>query len=140
MFRSPRRFVRGLALVALGFLLASMVSGSASGALAAIFFLPILLLKIAMFVFLVGLVLKVVTGRWGPGGGWPHERGRRWDQRWSPRPPRAGDGSRWWYRGEPMDTPRRSAPEPPVDRDRADWEESMQRARAEVEGLDRPYR
>ncbi len=160
MFRPPRQLLRPLALVALGFLLAAMITGNGGGVIGAILFLPFLILKMLFFFLLIGFLMKVAFGgrgpwsrgprrspwRGGPWGprGWAHGPRGRWDDRdersgdrWGTEPPRRDDGSRWWYRDQPMSAPRPPAPRPSTEPEQRDWEESLRRARAEVDDIDR---
>ncbi len=89
--------------------LASLFGGTAAGGLAALLFFPILLLKIAFFVMLLGFIGRRIgrwDGRWDGGwdGGWDGSRHgprhRRHDPRREPREPRRSDEERFdeWHR------------------------------------------
>jgi len=131
-----RRFpLRGLALIALGFLLASALSGGGAAVGAAtgfLLFLPLLALKLLFLFFLFGAVLSFAGGGWGRGP-WHHRRpygGRRRGYG------RGGDdGARWWYKGQPM-----SPSAPARNPEEQEWEETLRQARREVDDLDAPYR
>ncbi len=129
MFGPFRRFpFRGLALVAIGFLLASALAGGApvfAGAAAGLGFvllLPLLLFKMLFVFFLFGALLRFVGGRgrgWGPGWG-----------------PGRGPGGPWHRHGEESSSGRRDRW---FDEERRDWEESLRRAREEVREYDNPF-
>ncbi|MEM9612087.1 MAG: hypothetical protein AAGA59_04100 [Actinomycetota bacterium] len=162
MFGSAPRFpFRGLLLIGLGFLLASMIGGGATvgGVVSAVLFLPLLILKVMFFLVLFSLFFRLV-GAFAGGGGrhrghygpWGHRRrgdgesddrgdrwaghghrGRRGGQR---RDGASTDPGYWSYRGRPMPGPTPPAPS----RDDTEWEESLRQARREVDDLDAPYR
>lgn len=130
MIGTARRFpgfpLRGLFLVALGFLLASLLGGGGSGLVGVLglVLLPLLLVKMVAMFMLFGFALRFIgprsaSGRgWGPGpggrGGWGHHHGR----------PTDGPGT---------DRADASAQQ----RDRADWDESLRWARTEVDRAER---
>ena len=155
MFGPYRRFpFRGLALVALGFLLASVLAGGGpalSGAAAGVGFLlviPLIMLKMLFMFFLFGVMLRFVgggrgRGPWGPGpyGGRHHDRWNRWSdqsrehgwgQGWGP-----GWGNRWGSDGPGSRRP----PSQPDDRwseqEQRDWEESLRLAKEELRDSER---
>lgn len=148
MFGSAPRFpFRGLLLIGLGFLLASMLGGAAGTAgsiAAAILFIPLLILKVLFFLFLFSLFFRMAgafagggrgpggdRGPWGPGrphgpGGRRTHHGRR----------TTADPGHWSYKGRPMTDPTPPAPS----QEDAEWEESLRQARREVDDIDAPFR
>lgn len=125
MFGPFRRFpMRGLALVAIGFLLASVLAGGApvfSGAAAGLglaLLFPLFLFKMFFLFFIFGSVLRFAGGGrgWGPGPHWGH----------------GGPGHR---SGGPSSEPDRER----SDTDQRDWEESLRRAWEELREHDSPF-
>lgn len=120
MFGPYRRFpFRGLALVALGFLLASVLAGGApafSGAAAGVgllLLIPLIMFKMMFMFFIFGAMLRFVgggrgRGPWGPG---PYGPGHR-------RPPSQPD-DRW------------------SEQEQRDWEESLRLAKQELRDSER---
>jgi hypothetical protein len=132
MFGPYRGFpFRGLALIALGFLLASALAGggsAAAGAAAGLALLiPLLLFKMLAVFFLFGALL-----RFAGGSGW--RRGRRpgWDR-----------GGPWSARGDTFEGGDRSPwgrdDRSSFDRERWEWEESLRQAREELRDYDTPF-
>ena len=134
MFGPTRRFpfIRGLALVALGFLLASALAGggsAASGAAAGFglaLLIPLFLVKMLFLFMLFGAMLRFAGagGRHRGPDGWG--RGP-WHDR---RPGTTGGDDRYpWERDDSTAD---------HERDRRDWEESLRRAREELRDHDAP--
>jgi hypothetical protein len=129
MFRSVRRFpFGGLALVALGFFLASLLGGgAAAGGLGiGLLFLPFLLLKMFFIFLLFGAFFRFVGmgSHWRGGSGW---RPGPWHER--------GHGV---HRSEEFYPWERTQQDREADADRRQWEQSLREARAEVDDLDAP--
>ena len=141
MFRTHRRSpIKGLLLIGLGFLAALAVTGGAAGSIAsAVLFVPLLILKMLFFFFLISMVFKLMAPRFTPFRFAGHGM----------RAP-SGDDIHWRYRGRPMPGPAAprpasswastSAPSWASSPERTEWEESLRAARAEVDDLDAPYR
>lgn len=133
---------KGLALVGLGVLLATVIGGAGTvGAVAAgLLFLPLLFLKFLFVFFMIGLFLRLAGhGHGGGHGPWRrnrHQHGRdtRGRRSWSSET--GPDEAVWRYRGRPMSGPMPPAPSA----EQAEWEESLRQARREVDDLDAPYR
>ena len=126
MFGPYRRFpFRGLALVALGFLLASVLAGGApaftgaAAGLGLVLLVPLFLFKMLFLFFLFGTFLRFAGGGrgWerGPGWGPPRHRHRRHED------PPTGFDDRW------------------SDREQQEWEESLRQAREELRDYDSPF-
>lgn len=115
MFGPFRRFpLRGLALVAIGFLLAGALAGGspASGAAAGfglLFALPLLMFKMFFLFFIFGSFFRFAGG------------GRGWDR-----------GAYDRNSGRSTEQPR----DVEAEQDRRSWEESLRQAREEVQRLD----
>ncbi len=132
---APRFPLRGLALVAIGFVLASALIGGGPGAgvatgLGVALLLPFLALKLLFVLFLFGALFRFA----GAGAGWrPGPRSGRgfggpWQRGWDDRAHSSDEPYPW----ERPSQHRANDPE------RQQWEENLRQARAEVEGLDRP--
>ena len=74
MFGTARRFpgfpLRGLLLIALGFVLASAFAGGGSGllgGLGVVLLIPLFLFKMLFMFMLFGLLLRFIGPGWGPG-------------------------------------------------------------------------
>ena len=139
----PRFPLKGLALVAIGFLLANAISGGGSGAfLAGLLFVPLLILKMMFIIFLVSTVFRFAAGGHHHRDHYHRYQGRGRHGRRSHRGPwadhhqRTGsdDGAQWWYKGRSM-----QPSSEPVDPERLEWEEHLREARREVDDLDGPY-
>ena len=120
MFGPYRRFpFRGLALVALGFLLASAFAGSAASGAAAgfglLFALPLLMFKMFLMFMFFGALFRFAGGGWGRGRDWGHHHGPRYPHPGGPRPEKR---------------------DPVAESERRDWEESLRQAREEVRKFD----
>jgi hypothetical protein len=121
-----RRFpFRGLALVALGFLLASVLAGGtpafagAAAGLGLALVIPVFLFKMVFMVVLLGSFLRFAGGGWG--------RGRH--------PGRGPGGARY----RPGDESSSVGHDRSFDRERWEWEESLRRAREELREFDTPF-
>lgn len=125
MFGPFRRFpFRGLALVALGFLLASVLAGGApafTGAAAGfglLLLFPLFLFKMFFIFFVFGSLFRFAGGGWGRG------RGPGW-----------GPGHHHRSTEDTSSPPRRRWD----DEERGEWEESLRQAREELREYDNPF-
>lgn len=126
-----RRFpFRAVALIAIGFLLASVLAGgpAASGVATGFGFallLPLLFLKMLFVFFLFGALFRFAGGG---GRGWETGPGWRRRGRWSSRHDDDYGRSYRWER-DPRE----------YDRERWEWEESLRQAKEELRRYDPPY-
>jgi len=130
---APRFPLRGLALVAIGFVLASALIGGGPGAgvatgLGVVLLLPFLALKLLFVLFLFGALFRFAGGGWRPGPRSGRGFGGPWQRGWDDRAHSSDEPYPW----ERPSQHRANDPE------RQQWEENLRQARAEVEGLDRP--
>ncbi len=113
---------RGLALVALGFVLAGVLAGNGPAAgLGFLVLVPLFLFKMFFVFLLFGTFLRLAGGGWGSGPPW----GPGW-----------GRGGPWGHRGRGSST---EDDDHSFDAERQEWEESLRQAREELREYDTPF-